>query len=167
MKLEFEVCLKPKDLFGYMMVHTYTSFAGVIGLALSISALIGFFYTLGWENINNSYRVVLLITALLFTVIQPIMLYYKSAKQLKRNESLAKPIKYIFDSRQIELVQGDDHVIYEWHDVVKARSTAKLILVYVGPRNAFILTKEAVGDNVSKLRDMILAYSQAYSVHIK
>ncbi len=156
MEVKLKIQIKTKELFNFMIYHTYTSFSGYIGLLLSICAIFGLIATWNWNSINSSYRLVLALTALLFTVIQPITLYLKSKKQAKLNEAINKPLEYVFNEQEIKVSQGEDSVNYSWDEVIKIKSTKLSIFVYVSKYRAFLLPREdfAEGD-IAKLKDLL------------
>lgn len=167
MEVKIEAKLTQKEMFSFLMKHTYSSFSGFIGVLLSVCALMGFFTFLTNPNMNPVYKIVLLVTGLLFTVIQPIMLYQKAGKQIKKNTSFAKPITYIFNERLIEVSQDEAKVSYEWLDVTKVTTTKSLVIIYTGKMRAFVLPKSAIGDRLNDLEDLIRKYSAATLIHWK
>ena len=156
MEIKLSVNLTAKEMFNFMMKHTYSSMSGYIGLVLSACALVGFVMTVTNPAVNTAYKIVLLLTALLFTVIQPLTLYSKSKKQVKQNENINKPMEYTFTDAMIQISQGEDHVEYEWNRLIKVTSSKLCIFLYVSKYRAFIIPRRVFGDGkMEKLRDMI------------
>ena len=107
-------------------------------------------------EINIAYKIVLLVTALLFTVIQPLTLYRKSKRQVEQNENINKPMEYKFTDDLIQISQGEEHVEYEWNQVIKVSSSKLCIFLYVSKYRAFIIPRRVFEDDgMVKLRDMI------------
>ncbi len=156
MEVKFKTQIETKEMFNFMMYHTYSSFSGYIGLLLSICAIFGLIATWNWNSINSSYRVVLVLTALLFTVVQPVTLYSKSKKQAKLNEAINKPLEYLFNEKEIVVSQGEDSVNYTWDDVIKVKSTKLSIFVYVSKYRAFLLPRQDFEEgDIAKLKDLM------------
>ena len=63
MEIKLSVKLTAKEMFNFMMKHTYSSMSGYIGLILSGCAFVGFIMTLTNSEVNIAYKIVLLITA--------------------------------------------------------------------------------------------------------
>lgn len=155
MEIKISVKLTAKEMFDFMMKHTYSTFSGYIGLILSISALLGFIATFNNEAVTIQYKIVLILTALLFTVIQPFMLYNKSKKQVEQNENVNKPMEYVFDTSKIKVSQGEESVEYEWNQVIKIISSKTSVFLYTAKYRAFILPKRTFGEGELKtLRDI-------------
>ena len=156
MEIKLSVRLTAKEMFNFMMKHTYGSMSGYIGLILSACAFVGFIMTVTKPEVNVAYKIVLLLTALLFTVIQPITLYKKSKRQVEQNENINKPMEYKFTDAMIQISQGDDHVEYEWNQVIKVASSKLCIFLYVSKYRAFIIPRRVFEDgDMERLRDMI------------
>lgn len=166
MEVKIEVKLTQRDMFSFLMKHTYSSFSGYIGVALSICALMGFCYSFKMPTMDPLYRGALVFTALLFTVIQPMMLYYRAGKQMQRNTSFAKPITYKFDTRLIEISQDEDKISFEWADVTKVTSNKRVLIIYIGRMRAFVLPFEAIGQDYDNLVQMIKSSSSATYIHL-
>ncbi len=167
MKVKIEVLLKTKDMFAFLMNHTYSSISGFVGIILSACAFIAFVYSVDNPNMTIEYKGVLLVTGLLFTVIQPIMLYYKAGKQLKRNEFFKKPINYSFDEKNVIISQDEDKAEYTWEDVFKITSTKKLVILYLTGSRAFVLPKEAFGEQYSTFREIVYKHSQVSRIKLR
>lgn len=156
MEIKLSVRLTAKEMFNFMMKHTYSSMSGYIGLVLSACALAGFVMTVANPQVNTAYKIVLFLTALLFTVIQPVTLYKKSKKQVEQNENINKPMEYKFTDSMIQISQGEEHVEYEWNQVIKVNSSKLCIFLYVSKYRAFIIPRRVFGDGeMEQLRDMI------------
>ncbi|MBE5940599.1 MAG: YcxB family protein [Lachnospiraceae bacterium] len=167
MEVKIEAKLTQKEMFSFLMKHSYSSFGGFVGVLLSICAFIGFFTYLPNPNIQVAYKLVLLLTGLLFTVIQPLMLYQKAGKQIKKNTSFANAITYVFNERLIEVSQDEAKISFEWNEITKVTTTKKLVIIYLGKVRAFVLPKSAIGDRLNDLEDLIRKYSAATLIHWK
>ena len=56
MKAEFDVNMTTGKMYDYMLRHTFTSFAGVVGEVLGIVLVVGFFVTGGALQDRPSHR---------------------------------------------------------------------------------------------------------------
>ena len=83
MEVRATVRLTEKELFGFLMHHTYATISGAVGIILSLLGFVGFFYMLGVPDVNPVYLCALFVTGLLFTVVQPAMIYYKAKNRLR------------------------------------------------------------------------------------
>lgn len=155
MEVKVSVKITAKDMFDFMIKHTYSTFSGYVGVIISICAFLGFVALVDNEAVSLSYKLVLLATSLMFTVIQPLMLYSKSKKQVEKNENINKPLEYTIDSSRIHITQGEDSAEYTWDQVLKITSTKNCIFLYVSKYRSFILPKRLFEENgLETLREL-------------
>ena len=75
MEVKASVRLTTKQLNEFLMRHTYFCFGGVVGFLFSIGGFTGFALVVNEENISAAYLGVLFGIGLLFTVIQPLIVF--------------------------------------------------------------------------------------------
>lgn len=83
-EIKFKIALKVNDLYYFMMHHYYSKPAGIIGLVLSIGSLV--LLITRWNVTDATAKMLYFIIALLFTVINPLMLLTKAKAQIQRNQ---------------------------------------------------------------------------------
>ena len=165
MKIKISVQLKVSEMYNFLMHHTYFSFMGYVGILISLCAWAAAIYTWGKMPLFN---VVLLIMAgLMFTVIQPVMLYLKAKTQILKNPMFAKPIDYEFSNEGILISQGEDSNALKWNEVTKITSTSKSVLIYLAKTRAFIITKEALGSQFEEFKKIAKKNATARYIKIK
>ena len=81
-EIKFKITLKVNDLYYFMMYHYYSKPAGIIGLVLSIGSLV--LLITRWNATDATAKMLYFIIALLFTVINPLMLLTKAKAQIQR-----------------------------------------------------------------------------------
>lgn len=167
MEVKVEVKLTKKEMFNFLLRHNYTTFGGICGIVLSIGALVMFFLNLGNEKMSVSYKVALIAVALLFTVVQPIMLYFKAATQIKNSDAINKPMVYEFNKTCVTITQGEDSVTNKYEDITKVISTKVSVIIYVSKYRAFIIPKASIGEDFETLKDLLVANVKARTVTVK
>lgn len=167
MEVKVEVKLTKKEMFNFLLRHNYTAFGGICGIVLSIGALVMLFLNLGNEKMSVSYKVALIAVALLFTVVQPIMLYFKAATQIKNSDAINKPMVYEFNKTGVTITQGEDSVTNKYEDITKVISTKVSVIIYVSKYRAFIIPKASIGEDFETLKDLLVANVKARTVTVK
>ena len=81
-------------LFSYVMNTNYRSMRGILGLVLSFGAIV--MLVIGWNTTSGRQKAIFIIVALMFTVINPLSLAFKTFKQLKTSPSYKQPLVYTF-----------------------------------------------------------------------
>lgn len=146
MEVKATVKLTTNELFGFLINHTYATWTAFIGIVLSIGGFVGFFYMLGMPNANPFYLGALFATGLLFTVIQPLVIYSKAKKQVKKNEAVNEALEYTINKTGISVVQGERSGFSQWDEIVKVVSTKALVMLYTSRVHAYVIPKDDVDD---------------------
>lgn len=151
MEFKFEVKLTAKQLFEFLIYHTYSSFSGYIGVVVSLCALMAGFYTFG--SLSLSYSIMLILSGLLFTVINPVLLYRRAGNQV--NQSNMPIFLYLLNGTGMHVTVDGNQNDYPWSDITKVTSTKSDIVIYVEKNKAYILPKEAIGDQLEQAKSLI------------
>ena len=158
MKIEFDVNMTPGKMYDYMLRHTFTSFAGVVGEVLGVVLVIGFFVTHQW---------LYLVAGVICVFYQPVALYYRAKRQVRSNEVFAKPLHYIIDDTGITVKSGEDEDSLPWEKMYKAVSTSRSVILYTGRVNACIFPKDDMGDRKDDVIRMISTHMDPKQVNIR
>jgi hypothetical protein len=152
--MTFDIKIRVKDLFGFTLYHSYAGIFGKMWLGLSIVALIGFFVTFG--TVTPQYSAALLFIGLLFTVINPILLYQKCASRMKKTkEAYELPFCYTCEANGILLVQGENKVKYTWDMIFQFVETKKAVYMMMDPMHACIIPKDQLGEKKQEFMNYI------------
>lgn len=156
--LELDVKIEAKDLYDYMMVHTYSKPINLLascfgGLMVAVGAM-----TNRWVYIIGG-------TALLLYL--PWKLFLKSRQQAINNPAFKQPLHYVLDDNGITVSQGEVSQSQTWNNMYKAISTTKSIIVYTSPVNATIFPRRAMGQETVKYIEMICTHMPPARVKIR
>ena len=152
-EIKFSVQMKVSYMFDFLYWHSYHGMTGVINYALSIAGVAALIA--GFGKGNTVVTVMLVVLALLFTVINPLSLLYKAARQVKRAPMFQKPLYYCFDAKGFTISQESSSDSAKWEDIIFIRETGKTIILYMGAANAIVLPKKDCGDQLSGLKELI------------
>lgn len=135
--IECKILLKAKDMRHFMFRHNYSSLSGWFGILISLIALV--MVILGYNVYGNIQKIVLIILALMFTVIQPLQIVLKAGQQIKRQDMFHDTLVYNLCRDGLLVRQGDQHVNIPWDSIRKIVYTSKAVFIYTSPVRAFIL----------------------------
>ena len=107
-------------LFDFTLYHTYSKLAGFL------------------TNI--------LVAAIVFIVYTPLLLKYRSKKQVKRIERYHVPNEMTFNDEGIQVEIADKKETYEWEQIQKVVTTPKTIGFYYETEKTLIVPKPDFGD---------------------
>ncbi|MBR4574032.1 MAG: YcxB family protein [Lachnospiraceae bacterium] len=158
MSVEFDVKMTTGKMYDYMIRHTFTSFAGIVGELLGIVLVIGFFAYGQWPY---------LVAGIVCVFYQPVALYRRAAIQVRNNKVFAGPLHYRLDESGITVTSGEDSDSMGWDRMYRAVSTSRSVIVYTNRVNACIFPKEDMGDKKDTAIAIISAHMDPKQVNIR
>lgn len=164
-KIEFSVKMTAKEVYRFMMYHVYHGLSGIFGVCVSLIALI--FLFVSFDSMPDQTRAILILVAAWFVIIDPIILFFRSRGQVKRNKSYQKPLQYRLDESGVTVSQDELEQTVPWENLMKIIETKTQYLVYSSKVHAFVFPKEAVGENSDALEWMVLYYADGADIRLK
>ena len=158
MSVEFDVKMTAGKMYDYMLRHTFTSFAGIVGEVLGLILIAGFFVTGQW---------IYLPAGLLCVLYQPVALYFRAKRQVRDNKAFEGPLHYVLDDNGVSVTSGEESDSLPWDRMYKAVSTTRSIILYTGRVNACIFPKEDLGDKKNDVIAVISAHMDPKQVNIR
>ena len=135
-------------LFSYVMNTNYRSMSGILGLVLSFGAIV--MLVIGWNTTSGRQKAIFIIVALMFTVINPLSLAFKTFKQLKT----------------IGVSQGEEHMDLEWKGVYRLLMTKYMLAVYTNRMHAFVIPLDQLGDDKGKILASVVNFTAGYKPRV-
>lgn len=163
--IAFSVQMTPGEIFKFTMYHSYHKLSGVIGILLSLAAIIILICRFG--DLNDQDRTILIIVALWFTVLEPFTLLTRAKSQVKRNKAYQAALFYTLDESGITVSQNDAQQTLAWDSLMKIVETKSQFLVYSSRIHAFIFPKKSIGENCAAAKELMLNYAKTYNVPVK
>ncbi len=150
--IEIEVKLTAKDLWKFSMYHSYRGLQGLFNIIFSVAAV--FLLITTWNSNSASYRVLLIVCALMFTVWQPGILYLKALKQAK-NPAIQNAMTLTFDENGIMVSQGEEILEIKWENIGKVDRMKDMMIVYMDRVHAYLLPDSVTGEKKTAIRGLI------------
>ena len=143
MPIEFEVKMDGGSLGGFVLYHNYMRPGGLIGLVLSVAAIV--MLIIRWDHWTGVQRCLLIILALLFLVFQPLMLLQKANAQLQ-SDAFRIPMHYEFGEERFSISQNDKQEEFAYTDIRKVVFRKNVMYLYMTTVSAFIIPRRACED---------------------
>lgn len=156
--LELDVKIESKDLYDYMLRHSYNSPSGILGSCFGALLVVLAVLTGQWMY---------LVFGIIMLAYLPWTLFLKSKKQALTNAGFQKPLHYVLDDTGVTISQGEESVQYLWEEMVKAVSTGRSIILYTSPVNATLFPRRELGDKTVAVIEMISTHMPANKVKIR
>ena len=148
-EIRLNVRIGAKDLFSFMAYHTYSHLSGLFGIGLSLLALVMLLSGFGGDDpVKN---IILLILGLLFTVINPIMLFVKAKQQAMNNPVYKEILFYTLSDKGISLSIKNTKESIEWAQVLKFKKTKRVCILYTTEVHAILLPFSCMEGNGDKV----------------
>lgn len=159
MEFEFDVNMTSSALFDYNMYHAYTSASGLIGTAVGILLLVGYF--------NNPSFIPMLVAGVVVLFYLPFTLYTRAKKLMLLNPAFKSTVHYKMNDEGVTVSSGDEEMTLEWESMYKAYSTNQSIILATSKINAWIFPKKCLGEDKFKLIEMISTHMPPDKIRIK
>ena len=133
-KVEEKITVRMTDtyLFDFTLYHTYSKLAGFLtNILVAAIAFMGIIM-LVMGKIKPVQIIFYLVAAVVFIVYTPLLLKYRSKKQVKRIERYHVPNEMTFNDEGIQVEFADKKETYEWEQIQKVVKRA-------GPLGAALL----------------------------
>ena len=151
--ISLTIQMTPSAMFDFLYWHSYHGFMGIVNYGFSLIALIALLC--GFGKGNTIATIALLVLASLFTIINPVLLYYKAVRQVKKVPMFQKPLEYTFDEKGFQVAQGTEQAFASWEDVLLLRETKKTMVLYLGASNATVLPKKDCKEHLAQIKEFI------------
>ena len=146
-----------KALYSYVLNTNYRSYAGVIGLVISFGALV--ILAMNWNGFGTGQRAILIIIGLVFTVINPLSLAFKTYQQLKLSPSHKMPLDYTFSSDGITVAQGEATQLIKWDMICRIMMTNHMVAVYTSRIHAFVIPLSELGEDKGRILTAMVSFT--------
>ena len=156
--LELDVKIESKDLYDYMLRHSYNSPSGILGSCFGALLVVLAVLTGQWMY---------LVFGIIMLAYLPWTLFLRSKKQALTNAGFQKPLHYVLDDTGVTISQGEESVQYLWEEMVKAVSTGRSIILYTSPVNATLFPRRELGDKTAAVIEIISTHMPANKVKIR
>lgn len=158
MNIEFDVKMTTSKMYDYMLHHTFTSFQGILGEAVGLLLLAGFFLSHKWPYLVFGMIVVLYL---------PVTLLLNAKKQVSLNPVFKTPLHYKLTDEGMEVTSGEQTESLAWSQMYKAVSTSKNIILYTSKVSASLFPRVDLGEQEVPVIEMISTHMNPKKVNLK
>ncbi len=157
-QITFSVQMTWKEIYKFTMYHTYHSFAGILGLILSIMALANLI--ISFNRLSAQSKTIMAIVAAWFLIFEPLRMLGRSKSQMKLSKAYKKPLNYTINEEGITVSQDEESQTIEWKQLFKIVESKSQFLVYSNRINSFIFPKSSLDGKADELGEAMVEYSK-------
>lgn len=134
------------------MYNMYRSMIGTCNIVFSVAMVL---LTIRfWNETNIFLRLLMIFACCIFTIIQPIAVYFKSKKQ---EESLPKNMTIKFDDSGVHVRSDKAKSDIQWKNIKSVVRKLNMIIVFSTTTHGFILTNNMIGLEVDSFYDFLIS----------
>lgn len=138
------------DLWQLSMYYTYGSLVGVCNLIFTVAVILLAFKQ--WETAGTIYKIILVLGCGLFTVIQPLIVYFRAKRQA---ETIKEDTELGFDDDGVYIKSGSQDSELTWDKIKKVSKKPTMIIIFSNTTHGFVLTNQVLGGEKSEFYKFI------------
>lgn len=153
-EVKLRILINTSDMYNFLLKHTYSNVYGVIGIVLSLSSLV--YLSLSYQQNRPLGNAILLVIGLLFTVVNPLILFYKAKYQIRNNPIFKEPLEYCMNMNEILVKQESQQVQIDWEEIDQVVETKCCIIIYISNIRAYIFPKSKMSGEYEAFMELIM-----------
>lgn len=155
--LQFEVKLETGDFWRFSLHHSMSGMTGIFNILFTAVAI--FLLIARWGVLSAGQRLLLVVCALIFTVLQPLLLLRKAHAQAKQ-PAMKIPMLLTFGEEGLHVEQNDQQVQFTWEQMARMERVSSMIILYMDRVHAYLLPKRIMGEREEALCRMAKTHLQ-------
>lgn len=150
MEFRFKSDITPLDLWKLSMYHTYHSMIGGCNIVFTGAMFVASYFLL--NNTNDIIEVLLIVGCLLFTVIQPALVYLRARSQVA---GVPKDMELLFNESGLHVTVGEQHESIPWKKIKGVTKEHNMVIIHSDERHGYILTNRAMGEKRESFLELV------------
>lgn len=147
-KIKIDMQLNAKDIWLFSMYHSNRGFLFIFNVLFT--AVMYYYMITSWNKIDTPRKILFLVLANMFLIIQPAMLYLKSAKQA-RSEAIRAGLSLEMNDEGIVVSSKGESVDFKWESEFRSRIVPGIIIIYVDAVRGYLLPDRYIKENKEKI----------------
>ena len=151
-KIKIDMQLNAKDIWLFSMYHSNRGFLLVFNVLFTI--VMYYYMITSWNKIDTPRKIMFVLLANMFLIIQPAMLYLKSAKQA-RSEAIRAGLSLEMNDEGIVVSSKGESIDFKWESGFRSRIVPGIIIIYVDAVRGYLLPDRYTKENKEKIVDVL------------
>ena len=147
-KIKIDMQLNAKDIWLFSMYHSNRGFLLILNVLFTI--VMYYYMITSWNTIDIPRKILFLALANMFLIIQPAMLYLKSAKQA-RSEAIRAGLSLEMNDEGIVVASKGESIDFKWESGFRSRIVLGIIIIYVDAVRGYLLPDRYTKENKEKI----------------
>ena len=147
-KIKIDMQLNAKDIWLFSMYHSNRGFLLVFNVLFTI--VMYYYMITSWNKIDTPRKIMFVLLSNMFLLIQPAMLYLKSAKQA-RSEAIRAGLSLEMNDEGIVVSSKGESIDFKWESGFRSRIVPGIIIIYVDAVRGYLLPDRYTKENKEKI----------------
>mgnify|MGYP000844418316 FL=1 len=147
-KIKIDMQLNAKDIWLFSMYHSNRGFLLIFNVLFTV--VMYYYMITSWNTIDIPRKILFLALANMFLIIQPAMLYLKSAKQA-RSEAIRAGLSLEMNDEGIVVSSKGESIDFKWESGFRSRIVPGIIIIYVDAVRGYLLPDRYTKENKEKI----------------
>ncbi len=147
-KIKIDMQLNAKDIWLFSMYHSNRGFLLIFNVLFTI--VMYYYMITSWNKIDTPRKIMFVLLANMFLIIQPAMLYLKSAKQA-RSEAIRAGLSLEMNDEGIVVSSKGESIDFKWESGFRSRIVPGIIIIYVDAVRGYLLPDRYTKENKEKI----------------
>lgn len=147
-KIKIDMQLNAKDIWLFSMYHSNRGFLLIFNVLFTI--VMYYYMITSWNKIDTPRKIMFVLLANMFLIIQPAMLYLKSAKQA-RSEAIRAGLSLEMNDEGIVVSSKGESIDFKWDSGFRSRIVPGIIIIYVDAVRGYLLPDRYTMENKEKI----------------
>ena len=143
------------DLWQLSMYSTYGSMVGGCNIIFTVAMILVSIKF--WGDVNIFMKILLIIAILLFTVIQPAVVYMRAKRQVA---TVTGDMEIGFDDNGIHVKTENQSSDLKWNTIKGVSKKPSMIVIFSTTKHGFVLTNKVLGKQRKAFYDYIVSMIQ-------
>ena len=147
-KIKIDMQLNAKDIWLFSMYHSNRGFLLIFNVLFTV--VMYYYMITSWNKIDTPRKIMFVLLANMFLIIQPAMLYLKSAKQA-RSEAIRAGLSLEMNEEGIVVSSKGESIDFKWENGFRSRIVPGIIIIYVDAVRGYLLPDRYTKENKEKI----------------
>lgn len=147
-KIKIDMQLNAKDIWLFSMYHSNRGFLLIFNVLFTV--VMYYYMITSWNKIDTPRKIMFVLLANMFLIIQPAMLYLKSAKQA-RSEAIRAGLSLEMNDEGIVVSSKGESIDFKWESGFRSRIVPGIIIIYVDAVRGYLLPDRYIKENKEKI----------------
>lgn len=147
-KIKIDMQLNAKDIWLFSMYHSNRGFLLIFNVLFTV--VMYYYMITSWNKIDTPRKIMFVLLANMFLIIQPAMLYLKSAKQA-RSEAIRAGLSLEMNDEGIVVSSKGESIDFKWESGFRSRIVPGIIIIYVDAVRGYLLPDRYTKENKEKI----------------